>query len=268
MSGGTRPPGARSQSVQDLVDGLASSGWGPLAGPKWRATRQLLQTLAKLARSQHTDRRGVLTMSASQIIEQAGYGETWGRKNLHVLEDLGVIRWERGGIVNARPQPSRIRIVKTALREIRSAAKPSHDDAERRRREAFARRLLTIRNARLVSRRCTSVHVSVSDSPTYSVGRWGRPTPAPTPSRGHQITPEKETNDMYGLRGPTTKVPTSVYLTRKRDAYLARMGIVTPEDLAYAHRNMRAVMDMDAQIATARKAERRQPEEVTTGELF
>lgn len=73
---------------------------------------------------------------------------------------------------------------------------------------------------------------------------------------------------MYGLRGPTTKVPTSVYLTRKRDAYLARMGIVTPEDLAYAHRNMRAVMDMDAQIATARKAERRQPEEVTTGELF
>lgn len=181
MSAGTRPPRARSQSVQDIVDGLASSGWGPLAGASLRAVRCFLIVLAKLARGAHMDQRGVLTMSASQIIEQASYGETRGREALHCLEELGVIVWERGGIVDGKPTPSRIRIVKTVLRQMRNAAKPIHDETEQRRRDEFAKRLEQVRLATLVPRHRRSDHLPTADSPTHYVRSGGRTATAPTP---------------------------------------------------------------------------------------
>lgn len=181
MSGGTRPPGARSQSVQDIVDGLASSGWGPLAGAGFRCARVLLQTLAKLSRSAHMDRRGVLTMTASQIAEQAGYSERWARSNLHLLEELGVIAWQRGGIVEGTPVPSCFRIVKTELRRIRRAAKATHDETERLRAEEFARRLRSIRLATLGPRRRWSDHAEAAATPTHYVRSGGRDATAPTP---------------------------------------------------------------------------------------
>lgn len=232
-----------------------------------RPARQFLQTLAKLARSAHTDRRGVLVMSASQIIEQSGYGETWGRKALHMLEDMGVIEWERGGIVDGKPQPSRLRIIKTVLRRIRVAAKPTHDETERRRSEAFARRLMTIRNAHLVQRRCRSAHLSASDSPTYFVGRWGReataPTPSPKPQNTSPITDKENT-----VTATTKGMPESVRLTRLRDQYMRNQGITSPDDVAYAHRHMATIQDWDRKIAAARRLERRPEEDLANAPLW
>lgn len=233
-----------------------------------RPARQFLQTLAKLARSAHTDRRGVLVMSASQIIEQSGYGETWGRKALHMLEDMGVIEWERGGIVDGKPQPSRLRIIKTVLRRIREAAKPTHDETERRRSEAFARRLMTIRNAHLVQRRYRSPHLSASDSPTYSVGRWGREATAPTPSPKTQNTSPITDKENTMATTNTKGMPESVRLTRLRDQYMRTQGITSPEDVAYAHRHMATVQDWDRKIAAARRLERRPEEDLTDAQLW
>ena len=143
MASSLKPSAGRS--ALDLVDALAAAGWGPIAGADWRASRVLLETLARLMWKAKTDRRGQLTITARQLSDRSGYGDRWTRTHLSVLEDTGVLQWERGGIKDGRPQPGYMRIVKSVLCEWIEVARQAHDEALRQRALEFTARLRTLK---------------------------------------------------------------------------------------------------------------------------
>lgn len=119
--------------VPSLLRSLSHAGWGPdLAGRKWQGVRSALYGLAAHC-DDHTG-RGVTT--AEQIADNAGLSTRWVRRCLNVLEDLGLVEWQRGGIAAGRCIPSAFRINKKRLVELIRTARRSHAErvAERRAR--------------------------------------------------------------------------------------------------------------------------------------
>lgn len=112
--------------VPSLLRSLSLSGWGELAGGEFRGARGVLSALIGLLPSGSGE--GIAT--AWQIAQAAAYSERHTRRSLHVLEELGVIKWVRGGIRGGRPTPSFFRVVKRRLVEIIRGAK--EDYAQRR----------------------------------------------------------------------------------------------------------------------------------------
>lgn len=239
-----------ARDVLDLVRSLGRAEWGPLAGTEWRGPRAILGALADLMHDARTGRSATLTITATQVAARAGYGVRWTRVCLQVLEDVGVIEWHRGGVIDGKPRPGIIRVIKTRLCEWITLARARHDERERRRRDETARRLRRLRSLRLAPRLPRSVHAAVSaDLPPYGGGRRAASAPPSTPP---PIT-DKENTTMA-----TTKrdLPESVRLTRLRDQYMRNQGITSAEDVAYAHRHMATVKEWDRKIAAARKTER------------
>lgn len=97
--------------LPSLMTSLARAGWGPLAGRRWQGVRSTLSGL--VARLPHASGQGLVTVE--QIAAGAGLSVRWTRRCLYVLEDRGLIRWTRGGIVAGKPAPSCIRVIKSAL---------------------------------------------------------------------------------------------------------------------------------------------------------
>lgn len=119
-----------------LLTSFANAGWGTLAGATWQGVRS---TLDALARSLPYKSAAGFT-SAPQIASRAGLSERWVRRCLCLLEDLELITWTRGQVVDGKPQPSHIRINKTRLVELIRLALPAHSAKEaRRRRETLER---------------------------------------------------------------------------------------------------------------------------------
>lgn len=54
-------------------------------------------------------------VTVQQIADAAGISHRWARECLRRLEELGVIEWQRGGVVDGAPRPSWIRIDKSRL---------------------------------------------------------------------------------------------------------------------------------------------------------
>lgn len=249
MSAPAVPSPARD--VLDLVRSLGRAEWGPLEGTEWRGPRAILGALADLMHDGRTGRSATLTVTATQVAHRAGYGVRWTRTCLQVLEDIGVIEWHRGGVIDGTPRPGIVKVIKTRLCEWITLARARHDERERRRRDETARRLRRLRLLRLAPRLPRSLHAAVSASPSlYEGGRRAAWAPPSTPV--HTPPPEEGTD----MRGPTTTVPESVRLTRLRDQYMRNQGIQTPEDIAWAHKHSATVRSWDQKIAAARKTER------------
>lgn len=129
-----------------LVHALAAAGWGDLAGRDLHGVRATLRALSERI----PDRSGQGLATAWQIATTSGYSERWTRVCLAYLEDLELIEWTRGTVVNGRPTPSWFRIRREALLALLVPARQLKDEALlalRRRTAARLRglRVLTIR---------------------------------------------------------------------------------------------------------------------------
>lgn len=119
-----------------LLNSLERAGWGNLAGPEFRGVRGVLAALTR-----HLDPRSAQgKATAWEIAERAGYTERWTRRCLAILEELELIEWDRGGIVDGKPVPSWFRVSKRALlilvsiaRTVGNGRRTERDDATRKR---------------------------------------------------------------------------------------------------------------------------------------
>lgn len=139
-----RPGLSAHWSVPSLLTSLANAGWGPLAGRAHQGLRTTLHALT--AALPHRSGEGKAT--AWQIHRRAGLSERWVRYCLHVLEDLGLIEWTPGGVIDGVCQPSHFRIVKAALVDLIRAARATVEGAYRAHREAVERRLAALRSTK------------------------------------------------------------------------------------------------------------------------
>lgn len=116
-------------TAYQLVDALRRAGWGILRGSENRCARSLLETLAGTMRTLKTDRRGYMTITASQLADRAGYSERHVRRWLPILEDLGILSWSRGWIEEGKPQPGSMKLNKNALVKFVNDARVEYDQA-------------------------------------------------------------------------------------------------------------------------------------------
>ncbi|MBU4213559.1 MAG: hypothetical protein KJ792_02760 [Actinobacteria bacterium] len=160
-----------------LVRSLRRAGWGPLGGREWGGVRDVLDALAATL----PDRSGEGLLTMPQLAERASLSVRWTARCMAVLEDLGVVTWSRGGVVDGRPVPSAVRIVKKVLVELIAQARPLRDAADAARRQATRARLAAAAHLRGPDRyRRRSAHAALSTSPPPS-SRGGAFGPAPTP---------------------------------------------------------------------------------------
>lgn len=165
-----------------LLDTLARDYWGVLSGKENRGIRNILlalNTMAKTSRRRgRWDTTGTIYAPAWQIGKTAAYGERWTRELLGRLEELGLISWVRGMIVEGRPTTSIIRISKTLLvKLIMWARKAKSKDEEAHRLEFMARMAKMkryrvpsrgrhgVKTKKLNARFGCSVHAELSSSP-------------------------------------------------------------------------------------------------------
>ena len=192
--------------VPSLLRSLSHAGWGEhLRGRQWQGVRSTLYALA--AHCDDKTGRGVTT--AEQIAENAGLSTRWVRRCLNVLEDLGVIVWQRGGISAGRCVPSAFRILKKRLVDLIAEARASHAERVAARREANRRRAEIVRNGfhgrkkPRPERFTCSDHAELSDtlsSPRGEPSRGSRPANSKerripmneTPKRGKHHAPSPE----------------------------------------------------------------------------
>lgn len=154
--------------VPSLLTSLRNAGWGDLSGAEWQGVRTTLDALA----SQLPHKAGQGLTTAPQVAMAAGLTERWVRRCMHVLESLGVIEWTRGGVVDGKPAPSYVRIVKRVLVDLIRAARPLKNAAEAARRTATNARLAALRRTYLKSSQPhsrRSAHAELSASPISQV---------------------------------------------------------------------------------------------------
>lgn len=148
--------------VETLVYQLSSVEWSVLDAPCFRGARAILQALARAMTVRKQSLKAETDMTAEQLARQSGYGLRWTRNALHDLEDAGVIKWQRGGIRDGKPEAGIIRIVKSVLARWIRDALPTATRRERKRRERTARRLEKLHVQNLQPRLCRSAHEAVS----------------------------------------------------------------------------------------------------------
>lgn len=83
-----------------LYQSLCRAGWGALAGREWQGVRSTLNALVQRMRNSYT---ASADLTAWQVAQSAGLSERWARRCLAILEDLGLIFWQRGVINAGKP---------------------------------------------------------------------------------------------------------------------------------------------------------------------
>lgn len=167
-----------------LVRKLRDAGWGDgLRHDSLRGVRVTLLALGDML----TPTTGAGRATARQIAHRTGYTERWTRYCLGVLEELELLEWSRGGIVEGKPVPSLFRVSKALLVELIALAREQgavRVASERRAtRERIARwGLFRSKRGR---RSATSAHAEVSTAlpPIGDVSRRaGPPGPGSRPA--------------------------------------------------------------------------------------
>lgn len=134
-----------SYPLPSLLTSLSNAGWGSLAGRSNAGLRTTLTALERrLPRKSAAGR-----VTVAQIADTAGLSERWARRCLYQLEDLGLIRWHRGMIIDGRPQPSHITVIKKRIVNLIRAARGEMTRRVAERNRAFNERLSQLRNRTL-----------------------------------------------------------------------------------------------------------------------
>lgn len=220
-----RPLPSAGHRTFDLMTALSNAGWGELSGRSMQGVRSTLHGL--VACLPYGSGAGKAT--AYDIAMRSGLSLRWTARCLHLLEDLGVIEWTRGGIdiTNARDRkgkPGWFRIVKAKLVELVMVARPLNDEAVRAYRAETLERIRSIKTkytrTRLMNqtrgkaRKPRSEHVALSNDPTPLAGGPGGTPPrsedlvtSQAPS-GAAAPPSQEAPTARG-DGPEVSVDTS-----------------------------------------------------------
>lgn len=163
-----------------LVGALRRAGWGNLAGPEFRGVTGVLESLVLML----DPRSGAGKATAWQIAEQARYTERWTRRCLHILEELDLIEWQRGGIADGKPVPSWFRVSKRALLILVSIARTREGDRRAEQQASTRDRIAQYRlNRTTRGRKRRSGHAEVVTALLFTkeVPRAERPIgPAPS----------------------------------------------------------------------------------------
>lgn len=120
-----------------LLRSLSRAGWGEIGGRSNQGVRNVLRALIDLL----PDKSGRGSATAWQLAHVAGYSEKWARLKLADLEELGLIVWHRGGIIDGRPAPSFFEIVKSRLVDLIVSARRSGAEKVQAHRDKTAKRL-------------------------------------------------------------------------------------------------------------------------------
>ena len=123
--------------LPSLLRSLSRAGWGPLSGREHQGVRSVLTALA----NRLPDKSAEGLSTAEQISASAGLSERWTRRCLTVLEDLGLIVWQRGGVIDGRPAPSFFQVVKSRLVALIAKARGTRDTAEAEHRAKTQQRI-------------------------------------------------------------------------------------------------------------------------------
>lgn len=107
-------------SLDHLLLSLSNAGWGELSGGALQGIRSTLDALRKTL----PPKTGQGQATVAQVAYKAGLSERWVRRCLGVLEEAGVISWQRGGVAYGRPKPSVFRINKKVLVAMIHGARP------------------------------------------------------------------------------------------------------------------------------------------------
>jgi hypothetical protein len=161
MSQTYRTPTA-GQPLHVLIKNLERAGWGDLAGADLRGVRTVLGALCRMLPN------GAGTVTVEQIATTASYSTRWTRHCLTILEDLEIIEWKRGGIVEGNPSPSFMRIDKRAVAALVILARDLRDTALEQLRQLTRARIAGLRalNIRTRHRKRRSLHMAArSDLP-------------------------------------------------------------------------------------------------------
>lgn len=165
-----------------LLTSLARAGWGDLAGRAWAGVRATLQALANLL--PYRSAEGKVTLG--DVADAAGCSTRWASRCMHVLLDLGVIRWQTGGVVAGVPRPSWVRIVKRRIVDLIELTRPRHEAEQAERRARTREKVKDLRyaygwhrdgaRAERIRRSAqvevpSTLHLLAEESPTYSVRR-------------------------------------------------------------------------------------------------
>lgn len=244
-------PSPRAETYY-LMTSLANAGWGELQGRSMQGVRSTLHALVAALPYGSAAGKG----TAYDIASRAGLSLKWTTRCLHMLEDLGVIEWTRGGIdinnaKDRKGRPGWFRIIKRRLVELVMLARPLNDEKTRAYRAETLERIRSIKTrytrTRLRNRtRGThlprSEHVELSGDPTpLRGGPVGTPPrvedllPSQTPS-GAAAPPSQEAPTARG-DGPEVSVDTSGLTGAQiaRAAHLAALrasGKGSPYDVA------------------------------------
>lgn len=157
--------------LPSLMTSLSRAGWGILSAHEHKGSRAVLRALTDLL--PHGSAEGLST--AAQVADVAGLSERWARKCLQTLEDLGIIRWNRGGIAYGKPRPSHFRIVKARLASMIKAARPEQTEREATRKVRTEERMKKIKRMFVASpkRKRSSLHTEVTTGPFSLQGGTG-----------------------------------------------------------------------------------------------
>lgn len=132
-----------------LLEALERAGWGSLAGADLRGVRHVLAALTRCLEP----RSGAGKATAEQIADRAGYTSRWTRRCLHILEELELIEWDRGGILDGKPVPSWFRVSKAGLLALVKIARRSATERLSERHRATRARIAAYSLVRTKSKR-------------------------------------------------------------------------------------------------------------------
>lgn len=202
-----------------LLTSLANAGWGELSGRDMQGVRSTLHALVHAL--PYGSAAGKAT--AYDIASRAGLSLKWTTRCLHLLEDLGVVEWTRGGIDinNARERKGRpgwFRIIKRRVVELVMLARPLNDEKTRAYRAETLERIRSIKTrytrTRLMNRtrgqqNRRSEHVALSGDPTPL---RGGPVGAPPhsedlPASTAPVEPQAAVHEAPTARGPADELP-------------------------------------------------------------
>lgn len=187
--------------LPSLMRSLRRAGWGELTGREWQGVRSTLMAVVDHA----ADGSGRADTTAYQIADSAGLSPRWTRRCLHILEDLGVITWVRGGVAYGKPQPSLFTVIKKRIVELIREARPEKDARDVARRAETAARLRGLKSPFVKSpprRFRRSSHAELSNSPRpYGEKTTGDSPPVQAdPVLPHVPEPGKRTQMLAAVR--------------------------------------------------------------------
>ena len=150
--------------VYTLLSRWSRSGWSVLSGRAYQGCRSVLRGLADAITDARGDSKTSVQITVWQLSERAGLSERWTAHLLAYLEDLGLVKWWRGRIIEGKPVPSRITIQRQRLAALVRDALHLGDQRDREHVAVVAERIKRLGSPRFMNKR-RSRHVELDSIP-------------------------------------------------------------------------------------------------------